>query len=177
MKYRMGLSFPKICLLRPENTPEWWENEHGKINVGRCLPLFSMLPKNALLVSFRKPTSYIVTCETCSCRWQNSGRSRHLPLLRNWRKNELLLYFSYDWVETVPASRPDFWTTCVKVRLVWRMQMQERKNCLDGSCVFEAVTKKEEWLQDEEERRPRQGSKTAKKRGSEGKDRNRFCVA
>lgn len=47
MKCRMGLGFLKIFLLRPENTPEWWENEHRKINMGYCLPLFSVLPHNA----------------------------------------------------------------------------------------------------------------------------------
>lgn len=48
-KCRMGLGFPKIFLLRQENTPEWWENEHRKSNAGHSLPLFSMLPKNVLL--------------------------------------------------------------------------------------------------------------------------------
>lgn len=47
--------------------------------------------------------------------------------------------------------------------------MQERKNCFDGSCVLETVTKKEESLQDEEERRPRQsGKQNSKKMGDQG---------
>jgi len=47
--------------------------------------------------------------------------------------------------------------------------MQERKNCFDGSCVFETVTKKEESLEDEEERRHRQsGKENSKKMGERG---------
>lgn len=47
--------------------------------------------------------------------------------------------------------------------------MQERKNWFDGSCVFETVTKKEESLQDEEERRPRQSEEqNSKKMGERG---------
>lgn len=51
--------------------------------------------------------------------------------------------------------------------------MQERKNCFDGSCVFEAVTKKEESLQDEEERRPRQSGKQISKNMGERGERQK----